>query len=109
MIQTTTFPKYAIIENGGKQYQAVEGKTLAIEKIIGEPGTTVVFDTVLFRKTAEDTFEIGKPYLKGSVKATIIKHDRGPKLIVFKFKRRKKSRVKMGHRQDMTIVRITSI
>lgn len=110
MIQvTTTFPEYAIIETGGKQYQAVVGKTVAIEKLPEEAGATVTFDKVLFRKNGEESFEFGKPYLTGTVKATIIKHSRGPKLIVFKFKRRKKSRVKMGHRQEMTIVRIVSI
>ncbi len=104
-----THNAYAIIETGGKQYQAIPGKTIAIEKLDGEPGVSVSFDKVLFRKKNETDFEFGYPYLKGIVMATIIKHDRGPKLIVFKFKRRKKSRVKMGHRQHRTIVRIVTI
>ena len=103
-----TFEKYAIIQTGGKQYQAIEGKTLAIEKIEGEAGAPVEFKEVLFRKTSEG-MEIGKPHLKTSVKASIIKQMRGPKLVIFKFKRRKKVRVKKGHRQPLTVIRIESI
>ena len=104
-----TFPTYAIIKTGGKQYQAVAGKTLAVEKIEGEPGTSLKFSEVLFRKTGEGQFEIGTPLLAGAVTATIVKHMQGPKLIVFKFKRRKKVRVKKGHRQPITVVRIETI
>lgn len=99
---------YAIIQTGGKQYQAIEGKTIAIEKLEGEPGAKVEFKEVLLRKTAEGV-EIGKPHLGTPVKASIIKQMRGPKLIVFKFKRRKKVRVKKGHRQAQTVVRIESV
>jgi len=100
--------KYAIIQTGGKQYQAIEGKTIAIEKIEGDAGTKLEFKDVLLRKTAEG-IQIGKPHLEGAVKASIVKQMRGPKVIVFKFKRRKKVRVKKGHRQSMTVVRIESI
>ncbi|MDP3889152.1 MAG: 50S ribosomal protein L21, partial [bacterium] len=55
--------RYAIFQTGGKQYQAVEGKTIAVEKLEGEAGDTLEFKEVLFRKTAEGTFEFGKPYL----------------------------------------------
>ena len=105
----TTFDKYAIFTTGGKQYQAVEGKTLAIEKIEGEAGTTIEFSEVLLRKLAEGQVEIGQPYVKSSIKASIVKQARGPKLVAFKFKRRKKSRVKKGHRQDHTVIRIEQI
>ena len=101
--------QYAIIETGGKQYQAIAGKTLGIEKLEGEPGQSVSFDKVLFRKAAADKYEVGTPHLQGAVKASIIKHLRGPKLVIFKFKRRKKVRVKKGHRQPITVVRIESI
>ena len=84
-----TFEKYAIFQTGGKQYQAVEGKTVAIEKIEGEPGSSLEFKDVLLRKEA-DAVEIGKPYLDKTIKATIVKQTRGPKLVIFKFKRRKK-------------------
>ncbi len=99
---------YAIFETGGKQYQALEGKTVGIEKLDGDAGTSVTFDRVLLRKTGAG-LEIGKPYLSTPIKASIVKHLRGPKLIVFKFKRRKKAMRKQGHRQAITVVRIEAI
>lgn len=108
-LEPTTFDRYAIFQTGGKQYQAIEGKTVAIEKLDGQEGDTVSFDEVLFRKEGADKFEIGTPFLKDGIKATIVKHDKGPKLIAFRFKRRKKVRVKKGHRQPLTVVRIESI
>ena len=105
----TVFDKYAIFETGGKQYQAIEGKTLAIEKLEGNIGDAVEFKEVLFRKLGDKDIHIGKPKLEGSIKAKIIKHDREKKVTIFKFKRRKKSRVKAGHRQPFTVVRIETI
>lgn len=104
-VQATQLP-YAIIQTGGKQYQAIEGKTLAIEKLNAEPGAMVEFKDVLLRKSATGAVQIGQPFLSGPVKASIIKHIKGPKVIIFKFKRRKKCRVKKGHRQPITVVRI---
>lgn len=101
--------KYAIIETGGKQYFALEGKTIAIEKIDGDSGDEIIFDKVLFRRLNPEVCELGAPYLSVSTKAVIVKQTRGEKIVVFKFKRRKKYRKKMGHRQSHTIVRIVSI
>lgn len=109
MVQTQVADKYAIFETGGKQYQAVEGLTIQIEKLDLEPGQEVEFDTVMLRKTAPEAYEVGKPYLKTTVKASVLKHIRGPKLIAFRFKRRKKVRVKQGHRQEHTVIRVVSI
>lgn len=103
------FDKYALFQTGGKQYQALEGKTLGIEKLDAKEGETVTFDTVLLRKTGAGNVEIGTPYLKTPIKATVVKHTKGPKLVVFKFKRRKKVMRKQGHRQLITVVRIESI
>jgi len=103
-----TSEKYAIFQTGGKQYQAVEGETIAIEKIEGEPGAKVEFKDVLLRRTAEGV-EVGKPHLETPIKASIVKQMMGPKVIVFKFKRRKKVRVKKGHRQPATVIRIESV
>ena len=103
------FETYAIIQTGGKQYQAIPGKTLAIEKIEGEAGTPIEFAEVLFRKTSDGKFEFGQPLLKTVVKASIIKQTKGPKIIIFKFKRRKKYRLKRGHRQNLPVVRIEAI
>lgn len=109
MSHVQTEERYAIIQTGGKQYQVIPGKTVAVELLKGETGDAVEFADVLLRKTAEGVFEIGKPRLAGSVKGSIVKHTKGPKLIVFRFKRRKKVRVKRGHRQQYTVVRIESI
>lgn len=107
--QEFTFERYAIFQQGTKQYQAIEGKTVAIEKLAAQPGDQVLFDEVLLRKTKEGAVEIGQPFLDTPLKAVVVKHDRGPKVIAFTFKRRKKVRVKKGHRQEFTVVRIESI
>jgi large subunit ribosomal protein L21 len=102
--------QYVVFQTGGKQYQAIPGKTLAIEKIEGEPGAALSFSEVLLRKTGEDAVEIGTPYVSGAVlKASIVKQMRGDKLVIFRHKRRKKSRVRKGHRQPITVIRIESI
>jgi large subunit ribosomal protein L21 len=109
MVHQEKYDRYAIFANGGKQYQAIEGQTLAIEKIDGQAGDKIELDSVLFRKLAEGKFEIGQPFLDGKITATIVKQTKDPKVIVFKFKRRTKSRVKNGHRQPKTIIRIEQI
>jgi len=102
--------QYVVFQTGGKQYQAVPGKTLAIEKIEGEPGAVLSFSEVLLRKTGPESVEIGTPYVSGAVlTASIVKQMRGEKIIVFRHKRRKKSRVRKGHRQPITVIRIESI
>ncbi len=103
-----SFSKYVIFETGGKQYQGLEGKTVSVEKLEGNPGDIIEIKEVLLRKN-DDLLEIGKPYVTGGMKVSIVKHMQGPKIIIFKFKRRKKSRVKKGHRQPQTIIRVESI
>lgn len=106
----TTFAEYAIFQTGGKQYQAIPGKTIAVEKLEGEAGDKIDFSEVLFRKTGEEKFEIGQPFVEGAtLKASIVKQSKGPKLIVFRHKRRKKQRTKKGHRQPITVIRVESI
>lgn len=108
-LQPITVDSYAIFETGGKQYQAIPGKTLAIEKIEGEAGFEIIFDKVFLRKQGAENVEIGQPYVATTIKASIIKQMRTPKVIAFRFKRRQKVRVKRGHRQQMTVIRIESI
>lgn len=104
------FEQYAIFQTGGKQYQAIPGKTISVEKINGDAGAAISFAEVLFRKQADGKFEFGKPFVGGAaVKASIIKQMKSPKVIVFKFKRRKKHRLKHGHRQPQTVIRVESI
>ncbi len=110
MEENKTFKQYAIFQTGGKQYQAVPGKTIAIEKLDGEGGDKVEFTDVLFRKTEDGKFEFGQPFVEGAkLTASIVKQDKGPKLIIFRHKRRKKQRTKKGHRQPITVVRIETI
>ena len=105
-----TIEEYAIFKTGGKQYQAIPGKTVAVEKLEGGVGDTIEFAEVLFRKKGADAFEFGDPYIAGAMlKTSIVKQMKGPKIIIYKFKRRKKSRVKKGHRQPITVLRIESI
>jgi len=101
--------RYAIIQTGGKQYFAVEGKTIAVEKLNGIAGEEVIFDEVLLKRKNSQQCEVGQPFVETPVKGVIVKQVRGKKIVVFKFKRRKKQRTKKGHRQYYTIVRINNI
>jgi len=108
MAQQEEMARYAIFETGGKQYQAIEGDTIAVEQLDAEAGETVSFENVLLRRD-NDTVEVGQPHLDKPVKASVVKHNKGPKLVVFKMKRRKKYRRKKGHRQEQTVVRIEEV
>ena len=100
---------YAVFATGGKQYRAVTGDILKIEKLNAEKGATVELDQVLMVGEGEDV-KVGSPYLKGGkVTATIVEHGRGEKIRILKFKRRKHHMKRMGHRQDFTRIEITGI
>ena len=100
---------YAVFATGGKQYRAVTGDILKIEKLNAEKGATVELDQVLMVGEGEDV-KVGTPYLKGGkVTATIVEHGRGDKIKILKFKRRKHHMKTMGHRQDFTRIEITGI
>ncbi|MGM0651838.1 MAG: 50S ribosomal protein L21 [Bacillota bacterium] len=100
---------YAIIETGGKQYRAVEGKTIRVEKLPVEKGEEVKFDRVLMFNDGKET-QFGKPYLDScSVEGKVLNSGRGKKITVFKFKRKKNYRRKQGHRQPYTDVMINKI
>ena len=96
---------FAVIQTGGKQYKVANGDVIRVEKLAGEAGGSVVLDQVLM--VGE---KIGAPLVAGAtVTAEVVAQARGPKLIVFKKRRRQSSRRKNGHRQDITILRITDI
>ena len=100
---------YAVFATGGKQYRAVAGDVLKIEKLDAEKGATVELDQVLMVGEGEDV-KIGTPYLEGGkVTATVVEHGRGDKIKILKFKRRKHHMKRMGHRQDFTKIEITGI
>jgi large subunit ribosomal protein L21 len=98
----------AVIRAGGRQYRVAEGDVLKLNKLSGNPGDKVEFGEVLV--LGGDTPKFGKPTVQGAkVTAEIVRQGRGEKLVIFKFKRRKKYRRKQGHRQDFTEVKITGI
>jgi len=99
---------YAVIRTGGKQYRVSEGQTLRVEKLPQAEGESVSFGEVLM--VGGDSFKVGQPTVAGAkVEGKIKSHYRGPKIIVFKFRRRKNYRRKNGHRQPYTDVVITGI
>jgi large subunit ribosomal protein L21 len=99
---------YAVIRTGGKQYRVAEGETVRVDRLTGAAGDKVSFDDVLL--IGGDTPQIGKPKIAGaSVEAEIVGDVKGDKLVVFKFRKRKRSRKKAGHRQGYTAVKITKV
>jgi len=100
---------YAIIRTGGKQFRVEPGQTIRIPSLIGDAGSSVEFNEVLLGSDGNDV-RTGVPTLSGAkVTGEIVKHGRGDKIIVFKFKRRKNYARKLGHRQGFTEVRINDI
>jgi large subunit ribosomal protein L21 len=100
---------YAVVKTGGKQYRVEEGGTLIVEKISGEVGEPVSLDRVLMFSDGENV-SVGTPVLENVVvKGHIVRQDRLRKIIVFKYKKRKRYRRKLGHRQAFTEIKIDSI
>lgn len=100
---------YAIIKTGGKQHRVTEGETLKVEKLEVATGETVQFDEVLMVANGEE-FSIGAPTVAGAaVKAEIVSHGRADKVRIIKFRRRKHSMKRQGHRQWYTEIKITDI
>ena len=100
---------YAIVETGGKQQKAVPGETLKVERLAAEVGETVRLDRVML-ESRDGQVSLGKPYVNGaSVTATVTAQDRGPKVLVFKKKKRKGYRRTKGHRQSYTSLRVEAI
>ncbi|ACK52190.1 ribosomal protein L21 [Methylocella silvestris BL2] len=100
---------FAVIKTGGKQYNVSADDTITVMALPGEKGDAVSFDTVLmFGGEGQST--LGAPFIEGaSVVGEIVEQKRGPKVISFKKRRRQNSKRKRGHRQDLTLVRITSL
>ena len=100
---------YAIVNSGGKQYKVQEGETVKIEKLSGKVGDEVSFDKILLFSDG-DKVNVGTPLLeKAAVTGHIVEQGKSKKIIVFKYKRRKRYRRKQGHRQQYTAVKIDSI
>jgi large subunit ribosomal protein L21 len=100
---------HAIIETGGKQFRVAPGDVLRVPKIIGEPGSEIALGKVLALFEDAGDLVAGEKAASATVNATISAHDRGEKILVFKFKRKKQYKRTQGHRQDYTEVRVRDI
>ena len=99
---------HAIIETGGKQYRIAVGDEIEVEKIESNDGAQINF-TALLIEDGENS-KIGRPLIEGSqVSAEVVKQDKGPKLISYTYRKRKASERKVGHRQPLTVIKITGI
>ena len=99
---------YAVIRTGGKQYRVSENDVLRVEKLPAEVGGALDFDVLAVGEGTE--LKVGRPLVEGAkVTGMVVRHARARKVIVFKYKRRKKYRRKNGHRQHFTEIRITGI
>ena len=100
---------FAIVETGSKQYRVAPGDVIQVEKLPVEEGAQVELDRVLCVAQDQDV-RVGTPYLEGvKVKAQVLRHGKGRKIIVMKYKKRKNYRRKKGHRQLFTELKITEI
>lgn len=99
---------YAIVGAGGKQYRVQEGDEIFVERLNAEEGAEYVFEDVL-AVSSDAGLKVGDDAKNSKVKATVIKHGKGPKLIIYKYKSKKDFRKKQGHRQPYTKVKIEEI
>ena len=100
---------YAVIETGGKQYRVEVGTELEVELLAGEPGDSITIERVLLVADGDES-TIGRPVIENAaVVAEVVRRDRGEKLISFKYRPKARSRVKKGHRQQLTVLRITDV
>ena len=100
---------YAVIKTGGKQYQVKEGDILKVEKLNAEVGSSFDFKEVLLVSNEGDV-TVGSPLVDGvKVSAEVLEHGKGKKIVVFKYRPKKGSQTKQGHRQPYTRVKINSI
>ena len=101
--------KYAIVEDGGKQYKAVIGESIEVDRYPLEVGEEIDMDRVLLISDGENT-KVGTPFVQGAkIQGTVLAHTKGPKVIVFKYMAKERIRTKTGHRQKYTQVRIDAI
>ena len=101
---------YAVIQTGGKQYRVANGDVITVEKLEGEAGSTLLIEPVLMVNDGKAPSTIGAPIVEGaSVAAEVVEQTRGDKIIVFKKKRRQGYRRTMGHRQELTVLRVLDV
>ena len=100
---------YAVLKSGGKQYKVSEGDVILVEKILGESGSKITFEDIIMMGEGAQVHIEETELKNASVTGEVIEQTRGPKLIIFKKKRRQNYRRKKGHKQDLTAIRIKSI
>jgi large subunit ribosomal protein L21 len=101
--------KFAIVESGGKQYRAVEGRTIEVDRLPVEAGESFSIERVLLVADG-DAVQVGTPTVNGvQVKVTVAEHNKGPKIDRFKYRPKKRIRVRGGHRQQYTVLMVDSI
>jgi large subunit ribosomal protein L21 len=100
---------YAVIQTGGKQYRVSQGDLITIEKLEGAAGDRIELNSVLMVGEG-DQVTVGRPWLEQArVVGTIVRQERGPKVLIYKHKRRKGYQKRQGHRQSLTLLRVTDI
>ncbi len=100
---------YAVIETGGKQYRVEVGTELEVELLDAEPGSAITLERVLLVADGDEA-RVGRPVVpNAAVQATILRRDRGDKVIAFKYRPKARRRVKKGHRQELTVLRVTDV
>jgi large subunit ribosomal protein L21 len=101
---------YALVEFKGRQYRAEKGALLRVDKIDAEPGSKLDIDSVLLLSRDGNDITVGTPYVEGArVSAVVEGHEKGKKIIVFKYKPKKDYRRKTGHRQQYSVIKIEDI
>jgi large subunit ribosomal protein L21 len=101
--------KYAIVESGGKQFRAVEGSTIEVDRLAIEVGQPVELKSVLL-VVDDGVVSVGTPVVSGALVTTkVVDHIKGPKVVIFKYSPKKRIRVKTGHRQQYTRLQVESI
>lgn len=99
---------YAIVQNGGHQYRVAPGQTIQVQRMEADPGSEIVLNDVIL--IGGENVRVGQPFVEGAaVHATVLGETKGPKVMVFKYKRKNRYRVKTGHRQKYTALKIDSI
>ncbi|MDR1507980.1 MAG: 50S ribosomal protein L21 [Treponema sp.] len=101
---------YALVEFKGRQYKAEKGALLKVDRIDAEAGAKLDIDTVLLLSRGENDIAVGTPYVAGAmVRVVVERHEKGEKIIIFKYKPKKDYRRKTGHRQHYSVIRVEDI
>jgi large subunit ribosomal protein L21 len=100
---------YAVIRSGGKQYRVEAGQTIQVERIEGQVGGEVIFESIVAVRSDDKKVTFGEPVAGAKVTGRILKHVRGPKLKVLKFKTGGQYKIQRGHRQGYTAVEVSAI